>query len=895
MPDLEKSTDKMSLHNGYSDVMKNMTVKQAKKDLLKYNFYSNFIKPLPIIKIDIKHKDFIEMQNIRQRILNLQVKSAGEGTILKKDKKWFKADIRDQDNTSYRIKIRFKGQNTDHIDHENKWSFRINLKGDKTIYGMRSFSIQHPSTRNWLDEILLSEIMLKNDILSPKYLLARVLINGKDIGIMNIEPVANKELLESQKRKNSVILKFRDQNSWKAVEIAQKLMREYKIDINQVYKYFRLFYKNMPIEAKNIKKREYINSIEAKSAISLLSSFLNLEIGWEDTFDRNKLITYFAILQIFEDAYYHGVEPTNTHFYYNPIIGKLEPISIDNMYKFSHINNKVFYPTYRYAELFSCNPNFLDSLWEKGYEITSSMLNSNEYEDIYKLLNDYYYPIMKSEFPYLEPINLNKLKARLEILNKYYLKKSQNSLNEDFKIICVDHKGMGPLSADLTAFNLNPELSSNIYKNVSRLYDLAHNAKKQNIMISSIVSVDSTITDIYAKDLETGKIESIVRKELLPIPIASYVSEYYSNSVKIKYFQPSFKKYQIYVKSTIVDYDKVFLNRVKNDYQDISDKPVIEAQSISNILKFNTFIKKSKNTLVIGSGTWHINKPIIIPKGYKLIIEPNTKLFFSKDSYIVTYESIIAKSSKDNPIIMKPIDDYWQGIMVINASDTSYFNNVHIFNVKGLKNERWGLTGSIVFYYSNINISNSIISNVISEDALNIIHSKFILNNIWVNNTDSDAFDSDYSTGKVINSKFNDIGQLGGGDAVDFSGSEVLLEKILFKNINDKAISAGENSIIQAKNIEIDRAAHAIVSKDGSKLTIDKAHLANTVNCELMSYQKKSIYGPAKLFATNISLSGEKKECYKAQLGSKIKLEEKYLAEQRLNVKNLYKTDMKKK
>ena len=42
----------------------------------------------------------------------------------------------------------------DWIDHliGDKWSFRIKLKGDKTIQGMKKFSIHHPITRGFINE-----------------------------------------------------------------------------------------------------------------------------------------------------------------------------------------------------------------------------------------------------------------------------------------------------------------------------------------------------------------------------------------------------------------------------------------------------------------------------------------------------------------------------------------------------------------------------------------------------------------------------------------------------------------------------------------------------------------------------------------------------------------------
>jgi len=84
----------------------------------------------------------------------------------------------------------------------------------------------------------------------------------------------------------------------------------------------------------------------------------------------------------------------------------------------------------------------------------------------------------------------------------------------------------------------------------------------------------------------------------------------------------------------------------------------------------------------------------------------------------------------------------------------------------------WTLTGAVNFYESDVEITNTTFYRNQCEDALNIIRSDFILKNSIFDYIYSDAFDSDFSTGKVIDTKFTNTGN----DAIDFSGSQILIQ-----------------------------------------------------------------------------------------------------------------------
>ena len=141
------------------------------------------------------------------------------------------------------------------------------------------------------------------------------------------------------------------------------------------------------------------------------------------------------------------------------------------------------------------------------------------------------------------------------------------------------------------------------------------------------------------------------------------------------------------------------------------------------------------------------------------------------------------------------------------------------------------------FFNTNVEISNLYSSNISSEDTLNIIKSDFFIKDSHFLNIDSDAIDFDYSIGKIENISFENIAD----DALDFSGSNVEVKNITANKVDDKVISAGENSQLNIDNLEVYSSFIGVANKDGSKLILKNANF-DYVKIPLASYTKKNFY-----------------------------------------------------
>jgi len=245
--------------------------------------------------------------------------------------------------------------------------------------------------------------------------------------------------------------------------------------------------------------------------------------------------------------------------------------------------------------------------------------------------------------------------------------------------------------------------------------------------------------------------------------------------------------------------------------------------------------------------------------------------------------SLIAAGTKDLPIKLTSINQSWKGFYVINASKRSLLEHVEIENLNALSDGLLNLTGGITFYNSDLTLKDSTIANIYAEDALNIVKSDFILENIIIDNAISDGVDSDFSHGLISSSVFQNIK----GDALDFSGSTVKISLVETNNIGDKSISAGEQSNLYIEASKLRNTAIGITSKDGSQVTVRESSIEDYNLFGVMSYVKKDFY-PQKPSIELLNCIVDDGVPYLRQTGSSMIVNGKSIVESEFNVDLFY-------
>jgi hypothetical protein len=309
-------------------------------------------------------------------------------------------------------------------------------------------------------------------------------------------------------------------------------------------------------------------------------------------------------------------------------------------------------------------------------------------------------------------------------------------------------------------------------------------------------------------------------------------------------------------------------------------------------------LDESGRRVVVRRGRWTVQESLVIPPGMKLFVDAGTTLHFGKNASLIVHGAADMKGTAQQPVVLEAAsggggaDETWPGIAVFNATERSHWSHVTVRNTRGVTENAWTLTGGITFYRSDVTLANCLLEGNRAEDALNIIHSDFALDGITVLDTASDGLDSDFSTGKITGGQFRNIGIAGGADAIDVSGSRVVVDGTRFDGISDKAISVGEASTLSARNVVAENCSVGAVSKDGSTLDIADSVVRHAKVAGLMSYVKKPEYGPSSLLSTRVRILDTARSTV-AQHGTRLVVDGKLLPGQNVDVDKLYETVMK--
>jgi len=99
-----------------------------------------------------------------------------------------------------------------------------------------------------------------------------------------------------------------------------------------------------------------------------------------------------------------------------------------------------------------------------------------------------------------------------------------------------------------------------------------------------------------------------------------------------------------------------------------------------------SFLEVSDSTIRFKEGQWTIEKDLIIPKGYNVICDGNTKIDLQKSSNIISYSPIKFIGNENKFIHIVSSDSSGQGVIVLNTNELSILSHVIFDNLsKALK------------------------------------------------------------------------------------------------------------------------------------------------------------------------------------------------------------------
>ncbi len=708
--------------------------------------------------------------------------------------------------------LRFKGDWTDHLEN-GKWSFRIELKDGATVLGKTTFSIQHPATRGYGQEWLMHKLLAKHGVLSTHYSFLPVKINGTEFGLYAFEEHFDKQLLESQERREGVILKFDESLFWEARKLE-------KTDSSKPY--FPEF------EASSVvtfKEKKILRSPELKQQFHLgnrlCEMYRSLNPNISDYLDVKRTAEYYAWLTLGNST--HGMTWHNQRWYVNPVSAKLEPIGYDCFGgpKGKTEKNAVFQNlegmdqenAVSYAQIFRA---FLFTVPEFQAAYIEALTRISEPRNLRKVLSELQPEIqaandlLKVEFPDWT-IDTSLMMENARVARK---------MLPEFKTWLSD--GMPKVKPDTS--NRRPFIKAEWS---SKIPVLSYEQGPKNFVVEN--NGGTTVNVVGYRPRTSTEMVPLEPKVVLG------TSHWQRDRKQIELREvASAIYYQL-------DNDTVIRKTTELKWPvPVAGSPRVNLRT--NALSSFTFIEQNGRNLIIRKGKYSLDRILFIPKGFELQIEAGVTLTLQKGAGIISESAVTCVGTEAEPILITATDQTNHGLTLLQTEKPSTFKHVRFMGMNNLQYEGWTLTGGINFYESELRMEDCHISDNSCEDALNIIRSKFMLESCIIENTFSDGLDSDFCTGEVKNCRFSNFGN----DGMDFSGSRVKVSDCEVKSAHDKGVSCGERSSIEIQNLSIDGSKIGVAAKDRSLVKIRGIKLSN---CEFgfAAYTKKSEFGGASI------------------------------------------------
>ncbi len=769
------------------------------------------------LAIDIKQMDYEKLAYKREMALQKQF-------LIASSDDYVPAQIRYRGET-VPVKMRLKGDMVDHLRWK-KWSFRIRVKGDHALFGMKVFSIQHPKTRNYVYEWLFHETLGRAGLVALRYDFVHVTINGKPMGIYALEEHFSKELIEHSRYREGPILRFNEDLYWAQSSQLSKLPGRLAAQNAGHY----LASAIEPFQRSKVLE-DPTQRMQFEYAAKLLEGFRQGKIATHELFDIKKLANYLAIIELMGTTEW-TLDWTDQRFYYNPITARLEPIGFDG-----HIG----YPNYELmgASVFTAP--------EDAPTDSISMLPSLLFRDpiFYK---EYIQALERVSQPaYLDSLfaDVDKdLKAKLRILYREYpyfnFSKAVFYQNQEFI-----RKMLDPVKGLHAYYDRCEETPQG-----GRLILQVGNIQALPIEVTSGVYQGNTLLGT-----EGGEVLVPARGEDLPVRYTQVVLVLPPGLIwsddEIQNIRLNYRVLGASTEKQIAIYPW--------KYQSL---PIVQNDLLRQPaeLEKNPFLQVKGRDIVARPGRWTIRKPLIIPEGFVFHVREGTEFDLAENAFILSYSPVRFIGTEESPIVIHSSSGTGQGFAVLTAKDTSVLRYVRFENLDVPSYDSWQLTGAVTFYESPVQIGYSQFLSARAEDALNIVRSEFQIVDSLFNQTASDALDVDFGTGRLARVSFVECGN----DALDFSGSVVQVQECSIQRVGDKGISAGEASRVEVSHATIDGVKIALASKDQSELIVDDVKIRNA-EVGLAVFQKKPEFGPATLTASNLEIA-DTRESYLVEI-----------------------------
>ena len=739
------------------------------------------------IDLDVKFEDYRQLGFARERAIEQEAMFAGENDYVP-------ARIRSGDE-DVKIRIRLKGDSIAHLMGD-KWSFRVDVRGEGTLFGMKRFSLHHPGTRNYLGEWIYHRALRREGVIGLRYEFVELHLNGKNLGIYALEEHFDKRLVEHNRRREGPILRFDEDLMWREAHHQIRPFRaraettgygDYEVAPVDGFRTSRTL-------ADPAARKNYL------AAVQLLEAFRAGELTTPEVFDEDLLATYFALVDLLGAE--HGARWHNLRLYFNPVTSRLEPIGFDGLCT-------------AITSLSAVDQTRID---RHGHVTTGDRpLQRAIFSDL-----GFYARYLAELERISDPAYLDALLADL-----------QPDLDEALAIL---HREFPQVRVPEALFRSNQQYLRSVLDPVATIR-AARSPESASAEVGNLQRLPAEILGVEIPGEAAERIDLDEPLVLLPRAPGEPVS-WQSLPVAVAPEGPLNVVFRIL--GTTRTRRTGLTPYVERHPGSSAESPTRAAEN-ATAFEFVT-VSDDGSVLAIRPGHWRIESDFVVGPGRVVRVGPGTRLDLGSGAAILSHSPFEWRGTADAPIVVESSDATGRGVTVLGAQALSRLEHVRFRGLRPPEFPGWTLTGAVTFYESPLELEHVEFLSNVAEDSLNVIRGDFALREVTFRNTTSDALDVDFGRGHIESSRFFDSGN----DAIDVSGSDVEVRDVLVERAGDKGVSTGEASDLVASHLRIHGANVALASKDQSTLIVRDVELRDC-RWAVAAFQKKSEFGPARI------------------------------------------------
>jgi parallel beta-helix repeat protein len=792
-------------------------------------------------KISLTKNDLIHFASVVKFMENNASRSDGE-----KLNKYRKIEV-EHNGVKYDAKLKL------HLGEPRHWkdpkkSYSLKLSGDKYINKSEKIDFVVPEDRGYFPPLICKELSNASGIPHPNVDYCILYINGKYNGVYLLE----EEFDNNPKyfEKNKVPNDFSFRPNFK--DITELVLWDSKLEF---WESSAITIESKYAEQINNRIKKYLDALK-RMDYETLSSLVDIEkvaavtamkIFWgysHDYIERNIRLVYSVDsgLIYYQPRAEDGAQKLKLSCAHIPYAEKTQ-------FSFEHGMNyyygtkylRMFYPFIK-SEYFRDRRNF----YLKKFIYESNIENK----------------IIEQSNRCLEIFPLDPFSKYNSQITTHLINHQRNVLKENTKII----KGaLSESSIFINVLKLRNKLK------VSILPDSLARLKLNNFTIS-LPNGTYKITGPNKKD------PNIVQNEHGYLDLKEiFDDEYLMTDIDVRLL-PQKKYFEVFIEGSTnelkqdqisisalntfsnkqVPNNRIHINIIDNT-TDYSQSKSLSAQRFINNHS-NVKFTLEDNVISVNQGVYVISQDMIVPEGIILNISKGTEFIMDDNVSIASFSPINFNGTSQNPITVRRKNEHGHfGViaMILDNPTNIQINHLHLSGGSAAFVNGVFYNGALSVHNGSIQMNSCIIRECQGDDGINFKNSTVQIRNCSFIDNKSDHVDLDFCSALVDSNNFINIDSQNTGDAIDLSGSMVILKNNELTRSGDKAISVGEESKVIISHNTISSSKTGIAVKDSSKALIShNTFISNSTN--LSCYMKKGIFegGSAYLHAnTNLPSS----------------------------------------